>query len=169
MTERPNAIRTPFQVSMRVGFVVTAVIAVAIAALRAGDWPWARVLFTLTLGMLLLALLAACYRAGSSRAFWAGFALFGWTYFAISNLPALQSSKHQLIDAQVASALRNNYPIGHSWHRLQVDNIRQAEIGSFPQIIGHTATLVFSALGGVVGLYLYLTSTHVDRDQQATR
>ena len=50
------------------------------AAIRAGSFTWLRVIYTLTVVGLLLAVLAAKY---SRDAFWFGFAVFGWGYFLI--------------------------------------------------------------------------------------
>ena len=38
----------------------------------------------LTLGAFALAVLAVVYRRGERRAFWLGFALFGWGYMALT-------------------------------------------------------------------------------------
>lgn len=61
----------------------TAVVALACVALRGASATWVAAVF----GMVLLALTAAVplaiFRTGTLRAFWLGFALFGWTYLLV--------------------------------------------------------------------------------------
>ncbi len=80
-----------FSLLMLLGIVALA--AVNIAALRTGDWFWCRLLFTLTLTVHLAAILGAVYRRGSVRAFWIGFALFGWTYLLLANVPMFRDRR----------------------------------------------------------------------------
>jgi hypothetical protein len=54
------------------------------AALRQADDLWNSSLFSLTIGLLLAAVLLAIYRTEARRAFWIGFALFGWGYLSVS-------------------------------------------------------------------------------------
>jgi hypothetical protein len=65
-------------------------VAVGFAALREADALWDSCLFTLTLGLLLLAVLLAAHRTGARRAFWIGFALFGWGYLSLSLIPSIE-------------------------------------------------------------------------------
>jgi hypothetical protein len=50
------------------------------AALRSATPRWSSVVFTLTVAVLLAAILAAIARRGRARIMWTGFALFGWFY-----------------------------------------------------------------------------------------
>jgi len=63
--------------------VLTLFVGVAVAALRSASDEWASVLFTLTIVMLAIAVLGALFRQGQRRAFWTGFALFGWGYLLV--------------------------------------------------------------------------------------
>lgn len=63
--------------------------AVAIAALRAADEAWETGIFGLTFLILLTAILLAVHRADRRRAFWLGFALFGWVYLGASLVPTV--------------------------------------------------------------------------------
>jgi hypothetical protein len=65
--------------------------AVGVAALRASDDLWDAGLFTLTLGLLALAVLLAVHRRGRRRAFWMGFALVGGLYLGASLVPPIES------------------------------------------------------------------------------
>jgi WD40 repeat protein len=71
--------------------VVVLVLGVGFAALRESSDLWDSALFTLTLGMLLVAILLAIHRAESRRAFWTGFALFGSGYLALSLVQSIES------------------------------------------------------------------------------
>jgi hypothetical protein len=67
--------------------LIAAVVAcgVAFAALRSGSDYWLSAFYTLTVALLLWAVLAARYRRGTSRAFWFGFAVFGWGMFLLGH------------------------------------------------------------------------------------
>jgi hypothetical protein len=69
----------------------TLVLAVAIAALREATDLWDSGVFTLTLSLLLASVLLAAHRTGRERAYWLGFATFGWGYLAASLIPSVES------------------------------------------------------------------------------
>src|ERR1700677_4336147 len=59
---------------------VVAVVATALVALRSTLEIWASAYFSLTLVLLCTAIPGMTYHRGVRRAFWAGFAAFGWPY-----------------------------------------------------------------------------------------
>src|SRR5262245_46171736 len=65
-------------------------VAVGIAALRNSSEMWAGVMLLATLGMLASSILGIVYRTDGRRAWWLGFALFGWGYFALAYLPGVR-------------------------------------------------------------------------------
>jgi hypothetical protein len=69
--------------------LIAAVVAcgVAFAALRGGSAYWIAAFYTMTVAFLLVAVVLAHYRRGASRAFWFGFAVFGWGMFIIGANP----------------------------------------------------------------------------------
>lgn len=67
------------------------VVALAIAALRAATVAWDIGIFGLTLLVLVSAILLAIHRPDRKRAFWLGFALFGWVYLGASLVPPIES------------------------------------------------------------------------------
>jgi hypothetical protein len=73
-------------VRFTVGRIMLAVLAIALgmAAMRFASEPLAEVVSFVTLVSLGFAVLAAAYRRGAARAFWAGFALFGGGYSALA-------------------------------------------------------------------------------------
>jgi WD40 repeat protein len=71
--------------------VVVLFVAFAVAALRAANDAWDGSLFALTSLILLTATLLAVHRTHQRRAFWLGFALFGWAYLIASLIPPIGS------------------------------------------------------------------------------
>src|SRR5262245_46740229 len=74
-----------FRISLATLLGLIALIALGLAGMTSGSRLWTAVAATLTLAVLLTAILAAFLLAGSERPFWVGFALFGWTYLLLVN------------------------------------------------------------------------------------
>ena len=92
-------------------------VAVGLAALREADQLWDSWLFSLTLGLLLLAVLLAARRTGDRRAFWIGFALFGWGYLGLSLIP---STRPKLITSKILSYLCKSTTSGIRVYEIRV-------------------------------------------------
>lgn len=76
-----------FQFSIKALLGLAAFVAAACAALlNASEW-WASATCTITLVVLLVAVLRSVFRRGPSRAFWLGFAIFGWAYVLLTFWP----------------------------------------------------------------------------------
>jgi hypothetical protein len=60
-----------------------AIVALELAALRLATDAWVDVTRHLTIATLAIATYLARYRRGDESAWWFGFALFGWAYFAL--------------------------------------------------------------------------------------
>ncbi|HWE37419.1 MAG TPA: hypothetical protein VG406_12695 [Isosphaeraceae bacterium] len=71
-----------FSIAGLMGLVV--VVAVGVAALRFASELWAGVLLLSTVGVLGAAILGIIHRRDGKRAWWQGFALFGWGYLALA-------------------------------------------------------------------------------------
>jgi len=69
------------QASILAIILMVAVCAMAFTALRTASKVWYSALYTFTAFLLLFAVLAARFRRGHERAFWFGFAVFGWGFF----------------------------------------------------------------------------------------
>ncbi len=65
--------------------VAVVAFAMAFAALRSGSSFWFGSLYTISIIVLLVALIAARFRRGAERAFWYGFAVFGWGFFLLGS------------------------------------------------------------------------------------
>jgi hypothetical protein len=62
---------------------VVLVAALAFVALRSASDLWCAAIYTFTAVLLLTAVIAAGLRRGGERAFWFGFAVFGWGFFLL--------------------------------------------------------------------------------------
>jgi hypothetical protein len=96
-----------FTISSLLGLVFF--VAIAFAALRQADDLWDSVVFSLTLGILLASVLLAIHRSESRRAFWLGFALFGWAYLGASLIPPIEA---RLLTTRALAYLDSKVP-GH--------------------------------------------------------
>jgi hypothetical protein len=95
------------------------VLGVGFAALRESNDLWESGVFTLTIGLVLISILFAVHRTESRRAFWTGFALFGWVYLGLSLIPSIES---RLITTKALAYLDSKVPgrylevsIGEDW------------------------------------------------------
>jgi hypothetical protein len=75
------------------------VVAIGLAALRNASETWAGVTFLLTCGVLGLAVVGVVCRNGQDRAWWLGFALFGWGYLVLAFRSTLELPTMALLDA----------------------------------------------------------------------
>jgi FG-GAP-like repeat len=71
--------------------ILVLLVGVGFAALRESNATWDSSVFSITLGVLLISILLAVHRLASRRAFWIGFALFGWIYLALTLMPSIES------------------------------------------------------------------------------
>ena len=78
-----------FSIASLLGVVL--LVAIAVAALRSASDPWDSGLFGLTLVTLLVSVLLTVHRVERQRAYWLGFALFGWAYLVASLIPPIES------------------------------------------------------------------------------
>jgi hypothetical protein len=86
---------------------VILVLGVGFAALRESSDLWESGIFTVTLGVLLISILLAVHRYEAKRAFWLGFALFGWIYLGLSLVPSIES---RLITTKALAYLDSKVP-----------------------------------------------------------
>jgi hypothetical protein len=74
-----------FSIAKLMGFV--GVIALGIAALRAASDLWVGIVVLVTAALLGFAMIGIAYRREGKRAWWFGFALFGWGYWVMAAGP----------------------------------------------------------------------------------
>ena len=75
----------PPRISLATLIGIVAVLALALAGMLSASRLWLMLASTVMLALLLTAILAAWLFSGTDRAFWVGFALFGWTYLILVN------------------------------------------------------------------------------------
>jgi hypothetical protein len=80
---------------------------ISFAALREASPIWDGAILCVTIGAILVSILLAVHRAGTKRAFWLGFALFGSTYLGLTVVPSLES---RLISTQALVFLDSKIP-----------------------------------------------------------
>jgi hypothetical protein len=74
-------------------------VALGLAALRNGSQTWAGATFLLTCGVLCLAVVGVVCGGEAARAWWLGFALFGWGYLALAFWSSVELPTMSLMDA----------------------------------------------------------------------
>jgi hypothetical protein len=101
--------------------ILVLLLAVGLASLRESNDLWASGLFTLAVGVLMISILLAVHRTESRRAFWLGFALFGWIYLGLSLVPSIES---RLITTKALIILNSKAPrsIGSGLAYFDFDN-----------------------------------------------
>ena len=139
-----------FRISLAALLTIIAVVAIGLAGMTSASRFWTAAAATVTLALLLAALLAACLLAGRDRAFWMGFALFGWAYLALVNWDWIGGQfGHDLTAGlnEVAEALFPTSPAQGSPYEVLAR--RQMRFGNFVQIGRMLLSLLFALLGGV--------------------
>jgi hypothetical protein len=87
--------------------IVVLFIGVGIAALRESNEIWDSGIFSVTFGVFLVSILLAIHRTERRRAFWLGFALFGWIYLVLTLMPSIEP---RLITTTALTLLDSNMP-----------------------------------------------------------
>ena len=137
--------------------LVIVLCAIGAVSLSTGTWFWTRVLFTLALAINLAAILASTFLRGWPRAFWAGFALFGWSYWFIANHPLLQIAEHQLFVNEIVVLLKDYTPEANKGLNI-LHKTHSISIFSYERAIYTVFGLVFSLIGGIVSCWVYSSS-----------
>lgn len=112
--------RTRVSIGGLMGIVLIA--AIGLAALRNANQTWAGVILLLTCGVLTFAIIGVVCRRQAERAWWLGFALFGWGYLALAAGWLLSHWSH-LPTVPLLEALRPRLGVpgfGFLWPYLQV-------------------------------------------------
>lgn len=66
------------------------VLGIGLAALRESNAIWDSSIFSVAVGVLSMTVLLAIHRTEKKRAFWIGFALFGWVHLGLSVVPSIE-------------------------------------------------------------------------------
>lgn len=139
------------------------VIALWCAALRQSSKLWASALFTLTVGVLFIALLGAVYDRAGRRAFWLGFSLFGWGYHLFVFGPWFRSATNELLlTTRLLKYLAERLGHGSGPIGLAVQLGDHWYAHPFV-VIGHLLlVVVFAIIGGTVARYFLSKARQAD-------
>lgn len=163
-----------FRLSVSGMLAAIAVLGVWIASIRTASALWLSVIATATLTVLLYSVLSAYYGRGPTRAFWCGFALFGWVYLVLVSWdwiggplghdltgglrevaerlfppdPTLAAARTVMSGGNLRTAPFRALPPGFDYY--EVNQQREVRIGNFVQIGRMTLSLLFALLGGVI-------------------
>ncbi len=107
--------RIRFNIASLLGVVL--VLGIGFAALRESSDLWESSIFSITLVVLLISIMFAIHRTETRRAFWIGFAVFGWIYLALTLVPSIESrlittEGLAYLDSGVQDAFSNNIQAG---------------------------------------------------------
>jgi hypothetical protein len=168
LTTWANTAMPSFRISLASSLGIVAVIAMGLAGMVSASSLWTTAAATVCLAVLLSAVLASFLLTGIDRAFWAGFALFGWSYLLLVNwdwvggqfghdLTAGLSDIAESVFADVAvpgpPQSPATAPAGRAAGGFQSDYLesvrgRQIRLGNFVQIGRMILSLLFGLLGG---------------------
>ncbi len=160
------------QISLRKAMIGTAFFAVGLAAIRYSTYLWLRTINTVVLFYLMFAILAVVQYPKRIRAFWLGFAVFGWGYYYaafgpwegwpdpdISNTPFQMVSPDLLSNDLVGLVVRlvSNIPPRQSQGFLIQQSPEYQEHYICAGWIGHLLfTLIFAGIGGIISKQLMI-------------
>jgi hypothetical protein len=151
-------------------FVAVAVAAVGCAAMVKPSYVCASAVWTATMAVLAGSLVGCCCGTPRSRAFCAGFALFGWGHMILFFAPWFDDHTGDLlftrhivdyIGGKLGYKVASHITMPGIWH-----NLKWAEAGTSGSfvylayvVIGQSLlTIVIGLLGGVLGRYLHSRS-----------
>ncbi len=135
-----------------------------IAALARATELWVTITDTLTLGLLLMAILGTFIHRGKSRCFWAGFALFGFTHLFLTHWAfGIQNSASGLTTGLHAPANwvhpappvpPSSFPGGFSPSPAQIAEFQHRDVvRNFESIARHGLCPAFALASGLIGFY----------------
>ncbi len=107
-----------FRFSLAGLFGAVSFIAFAVAAIRFASPLWTAITMSLTVPILLAAVLGALFRLGESRAFWTGMAVFGWGYLVVVLAPGFQDSQGMTRE-RLGRRLPTDYLLNYLHRQLQ--------------------------------------------------
>ncbi len=142
--------------------IAIAAIGIAIAVIVRPIELWVVFLPILHLTILLTAILACLYRNGLKRAYWSGFAVFGWAYFLTSMIRNYLMGQPPLLVPELHLWMGNvNWikltmsDLIKTWHSLmrETDDVGRLTIN------WSLGGLAFAGIGGIIARVLALSQS----------
>ena len=164
-TEEPKAPESVWpQFSLRTLLVGVAFVAVGCVALVKASEAWQTAIYTTTFSVLFIAMLGGLFHWGRTRAFWAGFAVIGWSYLLLvygffgeseNHYPRLGTTRALLyIHMQVSEKVSVMSPDPSAvMIRYRPPRVFFMNIGQY------LWALLLAYLGGLLARYFYSTRT----------
>jgi hypothetical protein len=153
--------------------ILVVLLGVGFAALKEAGDLWDSAVLSSTIGVLMISVLLAAAREGASRAFWVGFALFGWGYLVLTAIPSIEprlptTRALAYLDSLVPGRYSNTWETNgrFSYPKLLITDGTSAmslvrEWGGTSENfvrIGHSLfALILANLGGLLSRYLHLS------------
>jgi hypothetical protein len=152
---------------------IVAVIALGCVGLVSASTFWTSAAATITLGLLLGAVLGAVLLRGADQSFLLGFALFGiiylvlvdWDWYGgqlghdltagLSDVADSIIPAPQVATAPISSPFASPLPPGPGPSRMEPIAAHSVKVGNFVRIGRMTLALLFALVGGSVGLLLF--------------
>jgi hypothetical protein len=131
-----------WRLSIASSMVMVLLLATGIAALTKPSALWADALFTLTLGLLCTATSLSLTLRGLRRAFWIGFAVFGWPYFGFGVLWSGLNPEPTLLSRVLLAGL---HPHGQAFGRFA-----ESQEQYYMPVGQCLATIVFALVGATL-------------------
>jgi hypothetical protein len=152
-------------------FVSMVYVAVVLVALASSSLEWAIVVYSISIGVILVATLAAVFLSDARRTFWRGFSLIAWIYMILAFATSLEGTKRQdLVTHRILETLQRTLAPMHAARyvkpgfELQQENewlYRTGPNSTFPVFQGRswqatqrTGHSVWAVLLGPIGGYL---------------
>jgi hypothetical protein len=134
-----------FTIAGLMGLVV--VVAVGVAALRFASETWAGVLLLLTLGTLGASVLAFQEWTGARRAWWRGFALFGWGYVALAMGPWASEAiaPHLPTTLGLDALYARMHPEGEAQPQMMQRSMRRQQVIQQQMSLGYSTPMTSTA------------------------
>ena len=165
------------RITLKSVMIAIVVIGVGLAAMVRPNMLWALVLSVFHFTILLSAILGMLYRRGLKRAYWTGFAVFGWAYYILATFPGFlwsTLSAGRLIIKLIA-ALETV-----EWEKLTIDDTlgawyelaTQVDKVSRFAVVCSVGGLAFACLGSIVARLFFEdqpTSTRQDAPAEPAR
>jgi hypothetical protein len=148
----------PRRISLASLLGIVAVFGLGLAGLKSSTVLWTTAATTVTLALLLAAVLGAVLLRGPERAFWLGFALFGWVYLVLVDWSwigaqvghDLTGGFRELVDALFPQDPNLRFT-PTSPQQFEEARKRDIRIGNAVQISRLFLCLLFALVGGLIG------------------
>jgi hypothetical protein len=144
-------------------------IGTGLAAMKLATTAWTNLASTVVFALLLTAVVGALLGRGPERAYWIGFAIFGWAYLLFANGSGLGGQfGHDLTSGLDELAERiipdePPTPLADPGLAMEWKASRAVKLGNFVQIGRLFLALIFALAGGLVATAFALRTQSIER------